>query len=154
MARIEVTRVLPVSVRDGFDFITNVRNWKRYWPSAIELPDPDQTSWSQPGDRAKVVVQARGRPVEMSMELHEFRRDECVAYRSTQEGLPDFGHERHFREKNGQLEYQLVIEFEPRRGLAGIVDRLFVARAARKAQVETMDNLERIFTEHNAGATV
>jgi len=154
MRRIEVTRVLPVSVRDGFDFITDVRNWERYWPSVLELPDPAETPWSQAGDRAKVVVESRGRPVEMSMELHEFRPYECVAYRSTQEGLPDFGHERHFREKNGQLEYQLVIEFEPRRGPAGLVDRLFVARAARRAQIETMDNLERIFKERSAGTAV
>jgi uncharacterized protein YndB with AHSA1/START domain len=149
MVRVDVTRVLPVPRREGFDYITDVRNWPDYWPSAVELPDPDHTSWSQPGDRATVVVESRGRPVAMSMHLEEFSPPERVSYGSTQDGLVDFHHERIFDEKDGKLEYTLAIEFEPRRGPPGLIDRLFLRPAARRALVETMDNLERIFTERN-----
>ena len=140
-----MSRELPVSLREGFDYITDVRNWRSYWPSLLDIPDEEGISWSQPGDRATVVVESRGRPVEMKMELREFRPYERVTYRSVQEGLPAFDHERHWRESEDGFEYTLVIGFEPRGGLGGLVDRLFVKRAVRQSLVETMDNLERIF---------
>lgn len=145
MMRLDVERVLPVGRTEGFDYITEVRNWGTYWPHVIEVRDADQTSWSRPGDRASVVVESRGKPVEMSLELHELIPYERVTYRSVQPGLPDFWHERHFGERDGALDYRLVIAFEPRRGLKGLVDRIFVARAVRQSLTTTLDNLERIF---------
>lgn len=145
MPRIEVARVLPVDRSAGFDYITDVRNWRSYWPHVIEVRDEDATSWSRPGDRAGVVVESRGKPVEMSLELHELVPYDRVTYRSVQAGLPDFWHERHFGERDGRLDYRLVIAFEPRRGVKGLVDRLFVARAVRQSLTTTLDNLERIF---------
>jgi hypothetical protein len=150
MPRLEETRELPISVRDGFDYITNVRNWRSYWPRLVDVPDEETVSWSSPGDVAKVVLELRGRPVEMKMSLDEFRPYELVAYDSTQEGLPTFHHERHFRDRNGTLEYTLVISFEPRSGLRGIVDRIFVARVVRQSLTETLDNLEGIFRKRRA----
>lgn len=151
MPRIEEWRELPVPVRDGFDYITNVANWRSYWPSLVDIPGEEGISWSQPGDRATVVVRARGEPVEMAMELEEFRPYERVVYRSEQRGLPAFHHERHWRDRNGSFDYGLVIEFQPRPGLAGLTDRLFVTRAVKRSLVETMDNLERIFSERRPG---
>ena len=150
MPRIEETRNLPISVRDGFDYITNVRNWRSYWPRLVDVPDDENVSWSKPGDAARVMLELRGRPVEMKMSLDEFRPYELVAYDSTQEGLPVFHHERHFRDRDGTLEYTLVISFEPRPGLRGIVDRIFVARVVRGSLTETLDNLEGIFRSRSA----
>jgi hypothetical protein len=138
---------LPVSVQDGFNFITNVANWPSYWPHLLDIPDEERTSWSKRGDTARVVLEIRGRPVELKMDLEQFEPDALVTYRSTQEGLPAFHHERHFRDKDGSLEYTLVISFQPRSGLRGIVDRLFVARTVQGSLIETADNLERIFRE-------
>jgi len=145
MPRVEETRVLPVSRREGFDYITNVRNWRSYWPKLMDIPDEDRVSWSKPGDTARVVLEVRRKPMEMKMDLDEFRPSELVAYDSTQEGLPAFRHERHFEDKDGALEYTLVISFEPRPGLRGIVDRFFVTRVVRQSLTETLDNLEAIF---------
>ncbi len=146
MLRIEVTRELPVSLHEGFDYITSIRNWRSYWPGAVEVPDAERTSWSKPGDRARVIVHRLGRPVEMAMELEEFRPYERVVYRTAESAmLPAARHERHFREKDGRLEYRLVMEFEPRAGLRGLGDRLVAARSVKRALVETADNLDRIF---------
>jgi hypothetical protein len=145
MPRLEETRVLPVSRQEGFDYITNVRNWPSYWPKLLDISDEDNVSWSQPGDTARVMLEIRGKPVEMTMHLDEFRPPETVTYESTQEGLPAFRHERHFRDNDGRLEYTLVISFEPRRGPRGIIDRLFVTPVVKRSLTETLDNLESIF---------
>jgi len=149
--RIEEWRELPVPLREGFDFITNVANWRSYWPSLVDIPDQERISWSRPGDTGTVVVRARGEPVEMAMTLEEFRPYERVTYRSEQQGLPEFHHERHWRGGTGSFEYGLVIEFQPRKGISGLVDRLFVTRTVKRSLVETMDNLERIFRESAPG---
>ncbi|TMK54297.1 MAG: hypothetical protein E6G60_22325 [Actinobacteria bacterium] len=147
MPRVAETRALPISLRDGFDYITNVANWRTYWPHLLDIPEQDRTSWAKPGDTARVVLEIRSRPVELKMELEQFEPYSLVTYSSTQEGLPPFHHERHFREKDGSLDYTLVISFQPRSGLSAIVDRLFVARTVRGSLVETLDNLERIFRD-------
>jgi polyketide cyclase/dehydrase/lipid transport protein len=145
MPRLEETRLLPVSREDGFAFITNVGNWHSYWPKLLAIPDEEHVSWSKPGDVAHVVLEVRGKPVEMTMHLDEFRAPESVTYDSTQEGLPPFRHERHFRDRDGRLEYTLVIAFEPRGGLHGIIDRIFVTPVVKRSLTATLDNLEAIF---------
>jgi hypothetical protein len=149
--RVEEWRELPVPLRQGFDYITNVANWTAYWPSLVDIPDRERISWSKPGDEATVVVRVRGEPVAMDMKLEEFRPYDRVVYRSEQPGLPDFHHERHWRGGNGSFEYGLVIEFQPRRRLSGLIDRIFVSRIVKRSLVETMDNLERIFRETGRG---
>jgi hypothetical protein len=143
--RIELTRNLPVALGEGFDYITDVRNWSQYWPNFIEIPGGDSVRWREAGDRAAVVVEVRGRPTELRMTLEQFVPYDRVVYRSSQEGLPDFHHERHFRDDGGRLGYTLVIEYEPRPGLRGLFDRLILPRYVRASLAETMDNLERVF---------
>jgi uncharacterized protein YndB with AHSA1/START domain len=146
MKRIELTRTLPVSVEEGFRYITDPRNWPHYWPGLIDVRDEEQTSWSQPGDRACVVLRLLGRPVDYVMTLVERRPNELVAYTTEAQGvLPAARHERHFRDVEGRLEYGLAIEYAPRRGLRGLADRVLVPRAAGRALAQTADNLERIF---------
>jgi hypothetical protein len=134
-----------VDAREGFDYITDVGNWPRYWPKLLEIRESETIRWREPGDTATVVVEARGQPTAMRMTLDEFAPYDRVLYTSTQAGLPLFRHERHFREADGRLRYTLVIAYEPRSGLRGVVDRLFVPRHVRASLVETMDNLERVF---------
>jgi uncharacterized protein YndB with AHSA1/START domain len=145
--RLEVTRDLPVGLEAGFDYITDVENWPTYWPKLLEIREPETIRWREPGDTATVVVEARGKPTTMHMTLGEFVPYDRVVYTSTQEGLPRFRHERHFREAGGRLRYTLVIEYDPRRALRGAVDRLLVPRHVRASLVETMDNLERVFAD-------
>jgi hypothetical protein len=35
--RIAVEQRLPVSVRDGFDYITDPANWREYWPRLVRM---------------------------------------------------------------------------------------------------------------------
>jgi hypothetical protein len=144
VARLEVTRDLPIALSEGFDYITNVENWPEYWPKLVEIPERESVRWREPGDRAAVVIDVRGRPTELRMTLEEFVPYDRVVYRSSQEGLPEFQHERLFRDNGGRLRYTLVIAYEPRPGLKGVFDRLVLPRYVRASLVETMDNLERV----------
>ena len=141
MKRLELTRDLPVGAREGFDYITNVENWPTYWPRFVEIRDAGTARWAEPGDRMSVVVAARRKPTQLNMTLDKFIPYERVAYRSTQDGLPDFRHERLFSEADGRLRYTLVVAYEPR----GVFDRFILPRFVRRSLVETMDNLERVF---------
>jgi hypothetical protein len=152
MIRREVTRMLPVPLTEGFDYITDVRNWRSYWPGLVDVRDVDNVSWSKPGDEAAVVVRVRGRPVDMRLKLERFDPYASVVYTSAQEGLPDLHHERHFKDRDGMLDYTSAVAFAPRRGLGGLSDRVFVARALRRSLVETVDSLERVFRSRTLGA--
>jgi hypothetical protein len=77
------------------------------------------------------------------MTLETFVPYERVQYRSTQDGLPDFHHERLFGDAGGRLRYTLVVAYEPR----GVFDRFVLPRYVRRSLVETMDNLERVFAQ-------
>ena len=139
--RIEVERRLKVSVREGFDYITEPANWPAYWPRFVRL-DP-ASRWRDRGDRARLTLRMLGRDVELDMTLA--RREPCrvVEYTSEQRGLPAARHWRHFDDADGDLAYRITIEYPARAGWRGALDRtLFRAAIARTAR-ETMNNLQR-----------
>jgi hypothetical protein len=141
--RVEAGTQLPVPARDGFDYITDPRNWLEYWPRAVSV-GPD-ARWQRPGDRARVVLRLAGRRVALDMTL--VRIDPCrlVEYTSEQAGLPAARHRRHFDERDGELAYRIVVEYEPRPGWRGLLDRSVVRRATERAVRETLANLHERF---------
>ena len=151
MERIETSRVFPVPPGEAFAFITDLRNWERYWPDFVRIHDRDRARWSEPGDRLTLVTRLLGREVELHMTLETFQRDRLVTYRSQQRGLPDAHHERHFQAVPEGCEYRLVVAYEPRGGLRGLFDRLLVRRSVAGAMRRTLENLDAIFRQRRAG---
>ena len=143
MIRAEAGTQLPVSVRDGFDYIADPRNWLEYWPRAVSV-DPD-TRRQRPGDRARVLLRLAGRRVVLDMTLVRIDLYRLVEYTSEQAGLPAARHRRHFEERDGELEYRIVVEYEPRSGWRDLVDRSVVRRATERAMRETIANLHERF---------
>jgi hypothetical protein len=141
--RIEVERRFDVSVRDGFDYITEPSNWPAYWPRFVRL-DPG-SRWREPGDRARLTLRLLGRDVVLDMALA--RREPCrvVEYTSEQRGIPAARHWRHFDDAGGDLAYRIAIEYQARAGWRGVLDRTLVRAAVTRSARETMDNLEREF---------
>jgi hypothetical protein len=66
-----------------------------------------------------------------------------VTYTSTQPGLPDARHERRFEPDGRGFAYRLVVEYEPRAGIAGVFDRVVLAPALRRTLERTLQALER-----------
>lgn len=146
--RLELTRRFPVPLHDGFDYIVDPGNWPEYWPDLIRVQP--ESRWRAPGDRAGVVMRLLGRPVELEMTLRVFDRYRLVEYDSVQRGLPDVRHERGFEPAGEGFEYRLAVEFEPRPGLRGAVDRRLVRRGVERALRRTLANLETRFSEDAA----
>jgi uncharacterized protein YndB with AHSA1/START domain len=141
VTRIEASRRFDVPVEGGFAFITDPANWSTFWPGYVRLEDGSR--WGGVGDTARLVTRLLGRDRVLTMTITAFEPDRLVTYTSTQPGLPDALHERHFEPAPTGFGYRIVVEYEPRRAVAGVVDRLLLPRGIRRACRETFDALER-----------
>jgi hypothetical protein len=141
MQRVEAAHRYDVPVERGFAFITDTANWSTFWPGYVRLEEGSR--WGATGDTARLVTRLLGRDRELTMTITTFEPDRFVAYTSAQPGLPDAYHERHFEPDGAGFIYRLVVEYEPRRGFAGVFDRILVARAIRRAFERTFAALER-----------
>lgn len=148
--RIEVERRLPVSVHDGFDYITDPANWPEYWPRLVRITSA--TRWREPGDRACLVLRMLRREVELEMKLVRVEPYRLVEYTSEQRGLPTARHWRHFEWTDGELAYRIAVEYQPRPRWRRLFDKLLVRRAIERTLRETMANLELRFRERSSRA--
>jgi hypothetical protein len=140
MVRAEREHRFEVPLETGFSFITDPANWPQFWPGFVRIEPGSR--WSAPGDEARIVVRLLGRDVELRMTMRRFEVNRLVEYESSQRGLPDARHERHFTSAENGFDYRLVVEFQPRGGLRGLYDRLLVRRGVERALRQTVENLE------------
>ena len=139
--RIEAAQRFDVSVDRGFAFITDTANWPKFWPGYVRLEQG--SSWGAAGDTARLVTRLLGRERLLTMRITAFEPNRLVTYTSTQPGLPDASHERHFEPDGAGFVYRLVVEYEPRGGISGLSDRLFLSRGIRRALRHTFAALRR-----------
>jgi len=139
--RVEHSHRFSTPLERGFDYITDIDNWPAYWPGLVRIETGSR--WSAPGDTATLAIRLLGREVELALALVELEPQRLVTYTSVQQGLPDARHERHFAGAGDEFDYRLVVEYEPRRGARGILDRLILRRAVAGAMRRTVENLER-----------
>jgi uncharacterized protein YndB with AHSA1/START domain len=143
--RLELEQRFPVSVQDGFDYITDPRNWSEFWPRLVRIVSAER--WREPGDRAALVLRLLGREVELQMTLEQFEPYRLVAYTSEQRGLPRARHARRFEAAGDGLRYRIAVEYTPRPGWRRRFDQVLVRRAIERSMRETLSNLDRRFSE-------
>jgi uncharacterized protein YndB with AHSA1/START domain len=141
MERVEAAHRYDVPVERAFGFITDTANWPKYWPGFVRLQEGSR--WGARGDTARLVTRLLGRERELAMTITAFEPNRLVTYTSTQPGLPDAYHERHFQRDGDGVVYRLVVEYEPRGGIAGVFDRVLLARGIRRAFERTFAALEQ-----------
>ncbi len=139
MKRVEAARRYDLRVERGFAFVTDPANWSKFWPGFIRLEEASR--WAATGDTARLITRLLGRERELTMTLTAFEPNRLVAYVSAQPGLPDASHERHFEPEGGGFVYRLVVEYEPRGGIAGLFDRILLPRAILRVFRRTFDAL-------------
>jgi hypothetical protein len=139
--RVEHTHRFSTPLERGFDYITDIDNWPAYWPGLVRIAPGSR--WATPGDAATLVIRLLGREVELALTLVELDPRRLVTYTSVQQGLPNAQHKRHFAAAGDGFDYRLVVEYEPRRGARGMLDRLILRRAVARAMRRTVENLER-----------
>jgi uncharacterized protein YndB with AHSA1/START domain len=140
-ARVEAARRYDVPVDRGFAFITDTANWSKFWPGYVRLEQG--SSWGASGDAARLLIRLFGSQRELTMTIRAFEPNRLVTYTSTQPGLPDAYHERHFEPQGHGFVYRLVVEYEPRGGIAGVFDRVLLRRVIRRAFERTFVALEQ-----------
>ena len=145
MKRVDAAHRYDVPVERGFAFITDTANWSTFWPGYVRLEDG--SNWGAPGDTARLVTRLMGRERELTMTITVFEPNRLVTYASTQPGLPDARHERHFEPDGEGFVYRLVVEYEPRSGVAGVFDRFLLARGIRRAFQSTFEALDRVLAQ-------
>jgi hypothetical protein len=145
MIQIKMSHAFPVSVHEAFSYITDLENWKEYWPGFVRIINALDVKWKESGDTVVLVIRLIGREVELHMRLTDFQQDARVCYRSHQLGLPTAQHERYWRPTVHGCEYQIVVNFEPRQGVLGIFDRFVLQQSIRNAVRQTLKNLDTIF---------
>ena len=141
--RIEDAHHFEVPVETAFEFITDTANWPAFWPGFVRLEEG--SSWRTEGDTARLVTRLLGRELLLTMTITTFEPNRLVTYTSVQPGLPDAWHERHFEPDGAGFTYRLVVEYEPRRGIRGLADRVLLPRGVRRAFEQTFAALERAF---------
>jgi len=139
--RIEREHRFDVPLAAGFEYVTNTANWPSFWPGIVRVEPGSR--WAEAGDEARIVIELLRRTVELRMTLRRFEPRRLVEYDSTQAGLPDARHERHFEDDGSGFRYRLVVEYEPRPGLKGLYDRVLVRRGVDGALRRTIANLEQ-----------
>ena len=141
MKRVEAAHRFDVPVERGFAFITDTANWSKFWPGYVRLEEGSR--WGAAGDTARLLIRLLGRERLLTMRITTFEPNRLVTYTSTQPGLPDAAHERHFEPDGAGFIYRVVVEYEPRGGIAGLFDRFLLARGVRRAFQRTFAALER-----------
>ena len=138
--RVEAAHRFDVPVERGFAFITDAANWSKFWPGYVRLEEG--SSWGAAGDTARLLTRLLGRERLLTMRITTFEPNRVVTYTSTQPGLPAAWHERHFEPDGAGFIYRLLVEYEPRGGIAGLFDRFLLARGVRRACQQTFAALE------------
>jgi hypothetical protein len=141
--RVEASHRYGVPVEPAFAFITDTANWPKFWPGYVRLEEGSR--WGATGDTARLVTRLLGRERLLTMTITAFEPNRLVTYTSTQPGLPDASHERHFEPDGDGFVYRLVVEYQPRGGAAGLLDRTLLERGIRRAFDRTFVALEREF---------
>jgi hypothetical protein len=147
MVHIEIAHTFPVSVSDGFAYITDISKWADYWPNFVRFEDEENARWGEPGDEATIVLKLLNRERALTLMLDEFQKEAFVAYHSRQQGLPDARHKRYFEAVPKGMVLRLVVDYEPRKGFAGLFDRFYMKRGVERALRTTIGNLERRFRQ-------
>ena len=101
-------------------FITNTSNWPSFWPGCVGLEEGSR--W-----------------------IKDFEPNRLVTYTSAQKGLPDAFHERHFESDGEGFVYRLVVEYAPRAGINGVLDRILLP-GIRRAFERTFVALDKLLS--------
>jgi len=145
LERVEAAFSYDVPVERGFAFVTNTANWPTFWPGYVRLEEGSR--WGAGGDTARLVIRLFGRERLLTMTITSFEPNRLVAYTSVQPGLPDARHERHFEPDGAGFVYRLVVSYQRRPGIPGLVDRGLLRWGIRRAFERTFLALQQQLTD-------
>lgn len=145
--RTEITRVFPVSLKEGFDYLHDFKLWPVWYVGVLEIIDPEKGAWDKRGDTVRFAYKMLGRRVEGEAIVDEMIDGELVSFTTKVSGLPDVHEEFHYSEvTDDSFKLTTVLETdEPTSFFGKTIDRMVLPRVLERDLRTTMDHLEDIF---------
>lgn len=146
--RVEMTHEYPVSLKEGYDYLMDVKCLPQWRSGLIEVIHPETTSWHTPGDRMRVAYMVLGRRVEAECTMEENREGEYVRFTTRTPGLPSVAETWHYTpEGDDAFAVRVIQETEEGTSFFGnTIDRMLLPRVIEKDLTRTLDNLADIFS--------
>lgn len=153
MAHLVITRTLPVSLKQGYDYIDDYRTWPRWYSGMLEIVSPAvghrsrANAWSQPGDVVRFAYRLLGRRVVADMVLEERVPEETTRCTAHVPGLPDVHTTWRFMAAGEDLmTVSVAVRTDEQSSFFGkTIDRLLVPRTVERDLAHSLSNLEDIF---------
>lgn len=143
----ELSHTYPVPLSRGFRFIDDFHTWPSWYVGMCEIVEPDQASWTEPGDEVRFDYLLLGRKVEGTAVLEEREESRLARFRTEVPGLPVV----HFTYRYSAIDrdmFELDVEMdtdEITRFFGAEVDEKLVPRAIERDIERSLENLDDIF---------
>ena len=148
MMRVEMSREFSVPLKQGYDYLMDVKTLPEWRSGLIEVIEPESASWHMPGDRMRLAYRVLGRRVETECTLGENKETELVRFSTRTPGLPSVHESWHYTPKGQDaFEVKVIQETEEAESFFGkAIDRMLLPRVIEKDLARTLDNLEDMFS--------
>jgi len=147
--RTEIAKMLPVPLKNGFDYLDDYKMWPDWYVGMTEVLDPAMAQWVFPGDSVKFAYRLLGRRVEGVSTLDEKIDGEFVRFHSDVPGLPRVYHEFHYGTAGDEAFILKVVletkEDELTSFFGKVIDKTMLPRVLDRDLRGSLDNLEEIF---------
>lgn len=146
--RTDMTRTYPVPLKKGFDYAIDFRTWPDWYVGMAEILEPEDATWTKPGDELRFVYKLLGRRLEGRAILDELIDTELVKFHSEVPGLPVVYFEYRYRAA-GEEAFVLtaIMETEEPTSFFGkAIDKMVLPVALERDLRHSLENLDTIFT--------
>jgi Polyketide cyclase / dehydrase and lipid transport len=117
----------------------------------VEIVDHVE-GWDAPGGRCRLTLRVLGRRRTFDCELIEIERPEMFRYVAREEGQPTAVNEGRFAEVADGTRVEITARRDPRRGPAGLFDRIVVPWALKRTLDRSMATLTSTLAGRGRGA--
>ena len=147
--RTEIAKMLPVPLKNGFDYLDDYNKWPDWYVGMTEILDAGMAQWVFPGDSVKFAYRLLGRRVEGVSTLDEKIDGQFVRFHSDVPGLPRVYHEFHYGTAGDEAFILKVVletkEDELTSFFGKVIDKTMFPRVLDRDLRGSLDNLEEIF---------
>jgi hypothetical protein len=144
--RTEATQRIPLPRQEVYDYLIDPKTWTSWMAGILDVTDPDQARWEQPGDQINLGYRLLGRRIETQAELDEIQPAQYVKLHATTPAVNVTQEWFYADASETSTTLRVVYETdEPTSFYGKIIDRTAIPKAIERDLKATMDNLVQIF---------
>ena len=136
----------PVDRQTAFDFLTEPRNWPRFYSNLTALVGDDQ-AFAARGDVVTFRYSILGRPVTASAVLHDVVPGKRIRTTVSTPGLPDVHQDWRYADTAEGFAIEVTMNTEGATSFLGrVVDRYVIPKALQHDVEKTLENMALMFS--------